>query len=460
MGALDRISVAAIGTTVADLAGETLRGEAAGSKRAVRRPSQRRHPGRLSGRQDRAEAHRHRLGLHPQPLHPRASRRSTSTRRPGASGSGWGGGQTPERDLAQRRLRQTGAAPARGDRGDAADHAAGEQGRADPLHEGDYYDIDIKGWIRPHPAPRGSRCRYTPPPSRADGADGGDVADGLIDLIELRWIDEVVVDAFETGLKRSGSRARGLRLPAMVRCAIDDDEGRAIGYGPPHDLLLRDGQDLHAAREWHGFCRQRRRRRRRLRRGDLAAVPAAISDEMVEDHPRRRPLDKVGLGGGDGRAADGLFLTPPTYFISRGGAQRVPEPDHRRLRPVPLPRLDRLLVALCVAAKRELELEVLDHVRRIPQGSSAPTATSRPARFAGSVLFGVDEPCLGGESRAPTARSPRYRQRQLLVAEGVPFRGERVDMEVAPFDPEAGFRALLFGYSPERNSGSSGFGEG
>ena len=54
-----------------------------------------------------------------------------------------------------------------------------------------------------------------------------------------------------------------------------------------------------------------------FRRGDLAAVPAAISDEMVETYCAAGPLDKVRARvEATAERADGLFLTPPTYFIS------------------------------------------------------------------------------------------------------------------------------------------------
>src|ERR1700710_1949610 len=37
-----------------------------------------------------------------------------------------------------------------------------QAGAGDPIrYEGDYYDIDIKGWVRPHPAPRESVPIYT-----------------------------------------------------------------------------------------------------------------------------------------------------------------------------------------------------------------------------------------------------------------------------------------------------------
>ena len=54
-------------------------------------------------------------------------------------------------------------------------------------------------------------------------------------------------------------------------------------------------------------------------------------------------------------------------------------------------------------------------------------------RFAGAVLFEVDEPDLPWWRvvRADGSLAKGARQRRLLVAEGVPFRGERVEMGVA-----------------------------
>ena len=94
------------------------------------------HPGRLPRRPHRDDRDRHRdhLGLHAQPLHPR-DQRSRHRRDVGRALPARPRlrRQTAERNLAQRRVRETGAAPARGDRGDASDHASGRPGRADPL---------------------------------------------------------------------------------------------------------------------------------------------------------------------------------------------------------------------------------------------------------------------------------------------------------------------------------------
>ena len=171
MSALDRISVAAIGNSVADLEAEAQRAEAAGVE-CVWAPELFRsvgHPGRLPGREDRADRRRHRdrLGLHPQPLHPSRSPRSTSTRcRAGASGSASGAGV--------KRLNETWH---NADYGKPAPHLREaieatrlimqQAGAGEPIrYEGEYYDIDIKGWIRPASGGRASRCRSTPPRCR------------------------------------------------------------------------------------------------------------------------------------------------------------------------------------------------------------------------------------------------------------------------------------------------------
>lgn len=80
-------------------------------------------------------------------------------------------------------------------------------------------------------------------------------------------------------------------------------------------------------------------------------------------------------------------------------------------------------------------LEVLDRVRAIPPGFVRTYGDVSPGapRFAGSVLFEADDPDLPWWRvvRADGSLAKGARQRGLLVAEGVPFRGERVDMSVA-----------------------------
>jgi methylated-DNA-protein-cysteine methyltransferase related protein len=78
-------------------------------------------------------------------------------------------------------------------------------------------------------------------------------------------------------------------------------------------------------------------------------------------------------------------------------------------------------------------------VQGIPSGFVSTYGDVSPGapRFAGTVLFAVDDPDLPWWRvvRADGSLAKGARQRQLLVAEGVPFRGERVDMALARVVP-------------------------
>lgn len=78
--------------------------------------------------------------------------------------------------------------------------------------------------------------------------------------------------------------------------------------------------------------------------------------------------------------------------------------------------------------------EVLRRVRSVPEGRVTTYGDLTPGapRFAGAVLSATDEDVPWQRIvRADGSLAKGERQRRLLVAEGVPFRGERVDMREA-----------------------------
>lgn len=81
------------------------------------------------------------------------------------------------------------------------------------------------------------------------------------------------------------------------------------------------------------------------------------------------------------------------------------------------------------------ELEVLTRVRAVPPGFVATYGDVSPGapRFAGTVLFAAEDPGLPWWRvvRADGSLAKGSRQRRHLVAEGVPFKGGRVDMAKA-----------------------------
>jgi methylated-DNA-protein-cysteine methyltransferase related protein len=79
--------------------------------------------------------------------------------------------------------------------------------------------------------------------------------------------------------------------------------------------------------------------------------------------------------------------------------------------------------------------KVLARVRAIPPGFVRSYGDVSPGapRFAGTVLSETDDPDLPWHRvvRADGSLAKGARQRALLEEEGVPFRGDRVDVAVA-----------------------------
>ena len=79
--------------------------------------------------------------------------------------------------------------------------------------------------------------------------------------------------------------------------------------------------------------------------------------------------------------------------------------------------------------------ELLERARSIPPGLVVSYGELSPGspRFAGAVLAACDDDTVPWHRvvRADGSLAKGERQRRLLAAEGVPFRGRRVDMDRA-----------------------------
>jgi probable F420-dependent oxidoreductase len=192
-------------------------------------------------------------------------------------------------------------------------------GAGEPIrYTGAYHDIDIKGWVRPHPPARESVPIYAAAVQEGMARMAGDVADGLIGhpICSLRWLDEVLVASFERGLSRSGRDRADFDFIPTVSCAISDDEEAAYEAARRTICFYATVRTYAPLWEMHGFGEEAAAVGDAFRAGDFAAMPAAVPDEMVDLYCAAGPLDKVRARIAEvAERGDGVFLTPPSYFI-------------------------------------------------------------------------------------------------------------------------------------------------
>jgi methylated-DNA-protein-cysteine methyltransferase related protein len=90
----------------------------------------------------------------------------------------------------------------------------------------------------------------------------------------------------------------------------------------------------------------------------------------------------------------------------------------------------------------ERERRILERISRVPAGHVTTYGDLSPGapRFAGQVLSREHDPRLPWQRivRSDGSLPKGERQRELLEAEGVPFRGSRVDMDAAWVPAEDG----------------------
>ena len=192
-------------------------------------------------------------------------------------------------------------------------------GTAEPIrYRGAYHDIDIKGWVRPHPKVRETIPIYAAAVQEGMARAAGDVADGMIGhpMCSMRWLDEVLVANFELGLRRSGRERAGFDFLPTVCCAIDDDEAAAIDAARKTVCFYATVRTYAPLWEMHGFGDVAAAVGEAFRRGDFAAMPGHVPDEMVDTYTAAGPLDKVRERvDAVAERGNGIWCMPPTYFL-------------------------------------------------------------------------------------------------------------------------------------------------
>ena len=185
-------------------------------------------------------------------------------------------------------------------------------------YEGKYHDIDIKGWVRPHPKLRDTIPIYTAAVQEGMARMAGDVSDGMIGhpMCSMRWLDEVLVANFELGLERSRRERSSFDFLPTVCCAIDDDEEAAYEAARRTICFYATVRTYTPLWEMHGFGdagggRGRRVPPRRLRRHAARPSPTRWSTPTARRDRSTRSA-RAWPRSPSGATASG---SPPSYFI-------------------------------------------------------------------------------------------------------------------------------------------------
>ncbi len=185
--------------------------------------------------------------------------------------------------------------------------------------KGQYYNIDIKGYVNPH-----KQARRVPIYVGAIG-DGmtrmaAEVGDGLLGQImpSIKWVKDVILPNVEIGLARSGRKRSDLDISPSISVAISEDVHKAkrdLAKTVSFYCTVGTYQELFAH---YGFANEAAAVREQFQKkgGHGPHCFDLVTDEMVDaffvagtpDDARRRLKEYDGL-------VDSVILSPPSYFL-------------------------------------------------------------------------------------------------------------------------------------------------
>jgi len=146
------------------------------------------------------------------------------------------------------------------------------------------------------------------------------VADGLVGhpLYSRRYLREVVHPAVTAGLQRSGRERRAFDLAGYVITSISDDRQQARDEARRQIAFYATAGTYDIILDLHGWGTQKDALRAAFRTFDIAAMQAAITDDMVEQIAITGTPDECmrQFATWDG-LLDHVLLYPPSFGVPR-----------------------------------------------------------------------------------------------------------------------------------------------
>ena len=147
----------------------------------------------------------------------------------------------------------------------------------------------------------------------------GRVADGLVGhtLFSPRYIEEVALPAIERGARVAGRDPGDVALAAMVLTSVGDDEEQARRAAAAMIAFYGSVKTYAKIFEVSGFGTEVGRIREAFGRGDVEAMIAGVSEEMVDEFSAAGTSEQVNdrLRRYDGMA-EHVVLFPPSFNLT------------------------------------------------------------------------------------------------------------------------------------------------
>ncbi len=150
-------------------------------------------------------------------------------------------------------------------------------------YEGEYYDINTKGYHRPFRTVRNNLPIYLAGVGGGMCRAAGEKADGYLGHVVCseRYLREAVLPEIKAGLETAGRERGGFSAASIITCAVSHDRKRAVEAARATIAFYATVKTYEPPFRLHGFTAETAKIREAFLKGDVKSMIAAVSDDMV-----------------------------------------------------------------------------------------------------------------------------------------------------------------------------------
>jgi len=149
--------------------------------------------------------------------------------------------------------------------------------------EGEYYNINTRGYHRPFKPVRDNIPIYLAGVGRNMSRASGEAADGYLGHVVCseRYLKDVVSGAVKEGLKASGRDRKDFTVASIITCAVSEDKKRAMEAARATIAFYATVRTYEPPFRLHGFEKETQAVRDAFLKGDVKTMIQSVTDDMV-----------------------------------------------------------------------------------------------------------------------------------------------------------------------------------